>query len=198
MYSLILLVIAVILLNFQVLAQFINGSAYIDSRGFNTLTVEGQSLIGRFQTFGFVDFFTADVNSTDIVGGYGEIKEAIQIIGPHRFLYEFNDGGNSSIHRLGYQFDVNSTWLKKVRILPYTYNLPVGQISLVVFWRQDWFTLSGFTDLSINYKSGLVIYLTEVLFGITVADRINLVIEIEFNNFVDNEIGVAPGIEVEL
>jgi len=197
MYSLILLVIVVLSVNFQVVAQYINGSVYVDSRGFNTLTVQGQSSIGRFQTFGFIDFYTSDIKSTDITSAYGEIKEAIRIVGPHRFLYEFNSGGNNSIHRFGYQFDVQDSWLKKVKILPYTYNLSVGQIGLVVYWNKDWFTLSGFIDLNVNYKSGATTYITEILFGGAITERINLVVEVELNNFVNQEIGIAPGIEVK-
>ena len=190
----------IILLTFialQANAQhFLNGSIYCDSRGFNTMTVEGQSEIGRWQTFAFVDFYTDKTNSSNFTSAYGEIKEAVKIFGPYRLLYEYNDGNGKAVHRLGLQIDLKGFWIKKIRILPYTYSKPSGQISAVFYWSNSKLTLKGFSDFNFNYQTKKSNYITEILIGYRMLKKINLVIEIELNNFTNQKTGIAPGIEI--
>ncbi len=175
--------------------EFLRGSMYYDSRNFNTLTVEGQSNIGKCQIFAFVDFYTNGANY-DFVNAYGEVKIGIKIYNQLRLLYEYNDGKNLAVNRLGFQIDISSSWLKKIRILPYTSNTHTGQISTSIYWTNNKFYLNNFFDLNIDYQTGKLIYITEALFGYKVTKKISLVIEIESNNFTNREVGIAPGIEI--
>ena len=161
------------------------------------MTVEGQSEIGRWQTFAFVDFYTDEVASADFTNAYGEIKEAIKIFRSYRLLYEYDNGNGKALHRLGLQIDLKNFWIKKIRILPYTYSKPIGQISIAIYWTGNGLTLKGFSDFNFNYQTKKSNYITEILMGYRIAEKANLVIEIELNNFTNRTImGIAPGIEI--
>ena len=179
--------------------QFLTGSAYVDTREFNAISLEGQNELGPVQAYAFTDFFTSEVNSTNIVNAYGELKLATRITGPHRLLYEYNDGAGTPTHRFGYQLDVKSNWLRKIRVLPLSLNggSVSGQVSMAIFRAKNKWAVSVFGDLNNDYH-GRWSGITEVEGRLSFSKKIYLATEVELNNFGDSfKIGIALGIGVK-
>lgn len=192
----------VLVVNQTVFAQFFTGTLYMDSREFNTVTLEGQREFGPVQVYGFIDFFTPEWQSTNLSDVYGELKLATHITGPHRVLYEYNDGVGTPIHRFGYQADVNTNWLRKIRFLPISLQdgkVAGGQLSLVVFWVSGDWAISSFGDLNYSYSEKSLTGIFEVEGRYNMSKLIFLAVETEVNNFgEDIETGIAIGLGFKL
>ena len=187
-----------------------------DTRGFNTLNVEGASPLPEgFEFWGFIDVNSPDApnsSRTDLKEFFleADLKHPVwQGLGG---IAEYNDGNGSgdSKARFGLYYQPDWAWLKKQDLWLFTKWFPIGtepaarQGSFAWNWAPKnilWgrFSTGGFYDINFDEKEGHTRpqVVTEVQLRYRIVKNTHLFREAKYNQFLekDKETGLGAGLQ---
>ena len=191
-----------------------------DSRGFNVLHFMGNSpLPYGFDIWGFIDIEGADLagaNREDLSRYFLEIDIKKKLWKNGGIIGEYNDlqGSGNAIGRLGFFHKPNLEFLSPdcgrfagkgfvaFKVFPYESDGRGGQASLA--WNKSFdnvldgrLSAGGFVDVNFNAGStrGRTVVVTEHQVRMRLFEGIHLITEFRLNEFLQDDFGIAPGIQ---
>ncbi|MCX6739842.1 MAG: hypothetical protein NTZ49_01270 [Candidatus Parcubacteria bacterium] len=197
-------------------------AGYYDvSREQRTITVDGFSQLStKWSTWGFVDFYTTQGNQKDAADnadvqtfcGKGTLSFVLWQIDQHnsvKLTGELIDSSwASSEFRPGLQWVVGGDWgFANFKVLPVTFELvapedPLPQVGAIggawyvnasdkMFWE-------GFWEMTYTYEDQTRYYpvIGETQLGYRLTEKLNILVEYRYNNFVEDDHGLGLGAEI--
>lgn len=216
------MVVAIVLIATSAMAGQVRLAGYYDViREQRTITVDGFSKLSeRWVAWGFVDFYTNQGNQKDVADnadtktyfGKGTVSYRIWQIDQEsniQFTAELIDSSwSSAIVRPGLKWMTAGQpgWLS-IKVLPMTIQLVepeseipqtgavgmAGRLNL-----NDKFFLEGFVEMTFAYQDQTRYYplISEAQLGYRLIDRVNILMEYRYNNFVEDDHGLGLGAEI--
>ncbi len=191
-----------------------------DSRGFNVIHFMGNSpLPYGFDLWGFIDIEGADLinaNREDFTRYFLEIDIKKKLWKNGGIIGEYNDlqGGGNSIGRLGFFHKPDFEFLSSdcgrlagkgfvvFKVFPYETDGHGGQASFA--WNRSFdnildgrLSVGGFLDVNFNAgaTSNQTVVVTEHQIRLRLFEGLHLITEFRLNEFLQDDFGVAPGIQ---
>ena len=201
-------------------ARWFRSEYDFDSRGFNVLHFMGSSpLPYGFDIWGFIDIEGADLagaNREDLSRYFLEIDIKKKLWKNGGIIGEYNDlqGTGNSIGRLGFFHKPDFKFLSPdcgafagkgfvaFKVFPYESDERGAQASLA--WNKNFdnilggrFSAGGFAD--VNFDAGAsgdrTVVVTEHQIRVRLLEGLHLITEFRLNEFLQDDFGVAPGIQ---